>query len=464
MKLKRSLHLLALLGAVGCAHPCVNDSSVPSAHAINAAKVSGILEPNIQAIIFYRDGDNIVIQGCDSTAEKNSQAECKAKPTTPVVRIKAADFGSHLKMILIGQGLGESARKKKKEIYKKGMQDIVTENERHRTEAMRILAQLEYLLEAHTQAVSNPDTVKDLREELNLIGDSLTSDLVSFSIVQNIARQNYFMMKLVDQFVGNPSLQKVVLAKNKQSFEFDVLRSYLRAPKLSARFSRIRKGSFQTGSPLSEQGRYDDEEQRSIRVDNDFEIQQTEITQAQWFSVMGYNPSRFKSKENCPEEYFEINGTTLCLTHPVDTVSWEDANKFIKRLNEGNDGHLYRLPTEAEWEYAARGGTQTAYSFGNDRKDLDAFAWYYGNSSMQSHPVASKKPNQFGLYDMHGNVWEWVEDWYTSYPPGPERHFRVFRGGSWFTDARDLRSAYRYGWWPYVINSRVGFRLVRTAK
>ena len=81
---------------------------------------------------------------------------------------------------------------------------------------------------------------------------------------------------------------------------------------------------------------------------------------------MGYNPSRFKSKENCPEDYLEINGAALCPNHPVETVSWNDAQEFIKKLNEGNNGYAYRLPTEAEWEYAARGGTQTAYSFGDD--------------------------------------------------------------------------------------------------
>lgn len=125
-----------------------------------------------------------------------------------------------------------------------------------------------------------------------------------------------------------------------------------------------------------------------------FEMQQTTVTQKQWKEVMGSNPSRIK-------------GDDL----PVTNVSWYEAKEFCRRLSE-KTGDVYRLPTEAEWEYACRAGSQRQWCFGNDEKKLEEYAWYYKNSDNTIHPVAQKKPNTWGLYDMHGNVWEWCEDEY----------------------------------------------------
>jgi formylglycine-generating enzyme required for sulfatase activity len=152
-------------------------------------------------------------------------------------------------------------------------------------------------------------------------------------------------------------------------------------------------------------------------------------------------------------------------------VSWNDAQIFISRLNSTRrDGHFYRLPTEAEWEYAARAGTQTAYSFGNDPSRLFQYGWFSGNSGNQTHEVASLEANPLGLYDMQGNVWQWVQDFHGDYgnsqtvdPAGPSSgSYRVFRGGSWYNDAQGLRSANRSGGYLTRRNSAVGFRLVRT--
>jgi formylglycine-generating enzyme required for sulfatase activity len=167
---------------------------------------------------------------------------------------------------------------------------------------------------------------------------------------------------------------------------------------------------------------------------------------------MGTNPSKFKGRNN-----------------PVETVSWKKVQTFIQRLNEHDSANKYRLPTEAEWEYAARAGTTSAYSFGDDASQLGQYAWYRDNSDSQTHPVGLKQPNPWGLYDMHGNVWEWVQDWYGDYPKnavtsstgpsGGER--RVVRGGSWVSvsDAGFLRSALRCSSTPDFYNVNVGFRL-----
>jgi formylglycine-generating enzyme required for sulfatase activity len=183
-----------------------------------------------------------------------------------------------------------------------------------------------------------------------------------------------------------------------------------------------------------------------------FSIGRTEVTQAQWQAVMGNNPSGFKEE-----------------TRPVESITWYQAKEFCEKLSE-RSGYQVRLPTEAEWEYAARGGTTTEYSFGEDETKLGEYAWFRGNAGDQTHPVGQKKPNPFGLYDMHGNVWEWVEDyWHNNYVGAPrdgsawlvggDSALRVLRGGSWNLSF-NLRSAIRLNFFPVSRVSNNGFRVV----
>jgi formylglycine-generating enzyme required for sulfatase activity len=167
---------------------------------------------------------------------------------------------------------------------------------------------------------------------------------------------------------------------------------------------------------------------------------------------MGSNPSNFSGCDQCP----------------VENVSWNDIEEFIRKLNQLT-GKSYRLPTEAEWEYAARGGNKSrgfTYSGGND---LGSVGWYDGNSGSKTHPVGQKAANELGIYDMTGNVWEWCSDWYGSYtssfqrnPGGPSSgQNRVLRGGSWFGNSRGCRVSHRSNHDPdYRINYGLGFRLV----
>ena len=264
---------------------------------------------------------------------------------------------------------------------------------------------------------------------------------------------------------------------------------------LSVPFQKIEAGSFKMGSPTTESNRDSDEGQVDVTISKPFEIMTTEVTQSQWVKVMGSNPSRFKRQKHCDNHDSESD---MCPDHPVEKVSWDDVQGYIEKLNKalgltGCDGTpsssagCYRLPTEAEWEYSARGGTTTAYSFGDDASDLEDYAWYISNPDLQTHPVGLKKANPKGLYDVYGNVWEWVQDssdflpytvwnlvWHQadlgrSNPlPGGENPLknsgpsRVIRGGSWLYKARHLRSASRYYAEPTFRNSVVGFRLVRT--
>lgn len=238
---------------------------------------------------------------------------------------------------------------------------------------------------------------------------------------------------------------------------------------LGMEFVAISPGSFIMGSPTSERGRESDETRHRVTLTRGFEMQKTTVTQEQWAGVMGSNPSLFQEQENCPETYKVVNGVAMCPRHPVERVSWNEAQLFITRLNEAKrDGYTYRLPTEAEWEYAARAGSTTAYSFGDNPALLSEYAWFSDISGSPTHEVATRKPNAWGLYDMHGNVWQWVVDWYQSDlgssnvvdPYISNGSDRVLRGGGWYDIAQSLRSANRFGSSPDARYGS-GVRLVR---
>ena len=212
----------------------------------------------------------------------------------------------------------------------------------------------------------------------------------------------------------------------------------------------VRGGTFQMGATSEQGSAANGDEKPAHRVTlSDYYIGQTEVTQALWQAVMGSNPSNWK-------------GNNL----PVENVSWNDCQQFITRLNQLT-GRRFRLPTEAEWEYAARGGAKSrGYKYaGSD--DIGSVAWYDGNSGSKTHPVGQKRANELGVYDMAGNVWEWCQDWYGSYsssaqtnPQGPSSaSYRVFRGGGCYYSARDCRVSNRNNLNPDYRNGYLGLRL-----
>jgi formylglycine-generating enzyme required for sulfatase activity len=237
-------------------------------------------------------------------------------------------------------------------------------------------------------------------------------------------------------------------------------------------FVKIAPGEFVMGCSMGDNNCSADESPaHRVQITKAFEIGKYEVTQSQWMGVMGSNPSTIKGDD-----------------HPVETVSKDDAHDFLARLNARNDGYRYRLPTEAEWEYAARAGTA-----GSQTASLDEVAWYGANSEDETHPVGTKKPNAWGLYDMLGNVREWVEDvfgrdFYSNSPladpiaspgarGGPQgfgggrgpagkggliRQLPIMRGGAWDNQASFLRVSARYHYYgPTLRVSDIGFRAVR---
>jgi len=250
--------------------------------------------------------------------------------------------------------------------------------------------------------------------------------------------------------------------------------------KLGMQFVLISSGSFLMGSPKSEKGRQWNEKRHKVVISKSFYMGETEVTQGQWKKLVGFNPSSFSK---------------LGRNYPVDTVSWDQCMEFIKILNKWEKTDRYRLPTEAEWEYACRAGSTSAFSNGPITTDscnkpepaLIHMAWYCYNSGEKSstgdfkpHPVKTGEPNKWGLYDMHGNVQEWVLDscrwrnfWRTRVgvvtdtyknnitdPLSKTGEHRIIRGGGWYQKSKYQRCAYRSYYKPGVQRNSLGFRMV----
>ena len=233
-------------------------------------------------------------------------------------------------------------------------------------------------------------------------------------------------------------------------------------PVTKIEFVLIPAGSFMMGSPPNEMGREPQETQHRVRLSRAFYLGRYEVTQGEWEKVMGGNPSHFK---DCGPR---------C---PVERVNFHQVQAFITKLKQLSGGEKFRLPTEAEWEYACRAGTVTPFSTGeNLTTDQANYCGDYPHASFpvgvyreKTMPVGSLAPNAWGLYDMHGNVWEWCADWHCPYPKSPAvdpvgkctSDKRVIRGGSWAFNADSARSAARYTHRPQDLGYSLGFRLVR---
>ncbi|MCK4872810.1 MAG: formylglycine-generating enzyme family protein [Phycisphaerales bacterium] len=243
-------------------------------------------------------------------------------------------------------------------------------------------------------------------------------------------------------------------------------------------FVRVQPGTFVMGSLEGEAGRDADETQREVTFTKGFHLAETPVTAGQWRAVMGGDPSASMTRW---ARLLSLGrqggrggrgGRGGGEDYPVTCVSWNEAVTFCAVLSE-REGRSYGLPTEAEWEYACRAGSTTAYCFGDDRARLDEYAWFKGNARRSPHPVALKKPNAWGLFDMHGHVWEWCQDFARPYDPagapltdpqGPVFGSScVLRGGSWHDGPVCCRSAHRSRNTPVYRDRTVGFRIALDA-
>jgi formylglycine-generating enzyme required for sulfatase activity len=216
----------------------------------------------------------------------------------------------------------------------------------------------------------------------------------------------------------------------------------------------IPAGEFLMGSPDSDKQALDNEKpQHRLRITRPFYLGKYQVTQEEYQQVTGYNPSAFSATGQARDRISRQDTKRF----PVENVTWDEAVEFCHKLSnlpeEKAAGRTYRLPSEAQWEYACRAGSMTKWCCGDDEASLVDYGWFDANSARTTHPVGEKKPNAWGLYDMHGNGWEWCQDWYDSGyyahspaddPMGPVTgSLRVFRGGGWIHEASCLRSAFR---------------------
>jgi serine/threonine protein kinase len=315
--------------------------------------------------------------------------------------------------------------------------------------------------------------VSILKAELPKTGQK-TWDLLIQKATAKEAEKRYVSCHSFKEAISNshngPSDHTVVDAPDFEQTVVEKQRPAVKTDAHGIEFIWVEGGTFEMGSPQNQVNRENDEIQHRVTLDG-YYMAKYPVTQAQWVKVMGSNPA-----------YFQANGSDC----PVERASWKDCQQFIEKINQ-QLGCNYRLPTEAEWEFAARGGIKSkGYKYsGSD--NIDEVAWYAGNRCVEiekstfigllkkmekqylgTHPVGKKKSNELGIYDMSGNVWEWCADWYGDYPTAAQTNpqgplsgsNRVFRGGGWHSDALHCRSADRFSITPVNRYNFVGFRLV----
>ena len=275
--------------------------------------------------------------------------------------------------------------------------------------------------------------------QITLIRESVGAGIVNQQQSENQQLSNTYVASSSNNSSGSPSV-----ASGSNAISIPVKDG------ISIEMVKVEAGTFMMGAtPEMEKPNSDEKPLHQVTLINDYYMGKYEVTQALWEAVMGSNPSYFK-------------GDNL----PVEKVSWNDCQEFISKLNSLT-GRKFRLPTEAEWEYAARGGKKRrGYQYSGSSNITDV-AWYDGNSGSKPHPVGTKQANELGIYDMSGNVHEWCSDWYGSYssssqtnPTGADSgSFRVFRGGGWGIYARGCRLSYRYIFTPDDRRSYLGLRL-----
>lgn len=259
-------------------------------------------------------------------------------------------------------------------------------------------------------------------------------------------------MRNYTTILGIALLVQISLSKNstgeKQVIEIEIIKN------AKMNFVKIEPGTFLMGN---EQGGKEEQPVHKVTIKNAFYMSVFETTQSQWEAVMGSNPSKFKGAD-----------------HPVEQVLWTECKDFAKKVSVASKKWNFRLPTEAEWEYACKAGTTSLWSFGNDETILPEYAWYGTNSNQSTHPVGQKKPNPWGLFDIYGNVWEWVEDKdHPNYNGAPEDgsswensggKYHIVRGGSWDDPIHFCQSSSRPQYYPAEKSIRYGFRLVCVPK
>lgn len=483
----------------------------------------GVLVPGGDGYLLYRLNNQIVIKKCppltsffnpDGTPKESDKlaAICNQGMVTEDI----ARFKTNLSQSLIlSSNLFNAEDQKLVDRYKVGIDssefDLLRQQRREIQQELEPI--LGFLRDLENAGVPDPAgnlTVEQLTKKVELEGKlkeldgKLESGKDLFAVVEEV---NNRINKLVDALISAPELDRerlFIFSRDGQGFFYNILAGYLRNAPLGPKpqpeppttpkpeqpqplptvdveallkFVTIKGGSFVMGSLSTEKGRGTDEQAHGVNLQYEYDLMAFEVTQQNWFDVMGDNPAKFRTEKDCPSEHKTISGVILCPRHPIESVSWDRVHEFMRRMTDKSTRYQYRLPTEAEWEWAARAGTKTAYPHGDNDWNLKNIAWYEANSQSQTHQIGFLGPtggtgNFPKLFDMFGNVWEWTSDWYAPHPEeevtspkGPATGtVKVIRGCGWSANANACRSANRDSEKKENSSSVIGFRMVRTPK
>ncbi len=493
-----------------------NNDPIQADRGLAGEKDASVVESHGDVTLLYIGVSRIFIKQCvkETILKENlyKKRDCHQKAGTEIREISVDEFKEDLKRILrmpetLSKTDFDGNTKKKVALYRRGEQSRVVNLRREKLRIENTIARTN-AFKAYYSAKNNSKKKKKQKEQKEREArvkkiESILKESQSLLAVR--VEVNNLIDAIVNDVLSHGQLKQFVFFKNQTRFEFNLLKSYLRGSgDLQAYFVPIKAGIFMMGTPEGEYGRSDDETLHEVKtLTKDFEIQATEVTQRQWFRVMGDNPSKFKpskgtdsteftdsteltdstaERDYCPETAIIEESYTMCPDHPVEMVSWNDVQSFIRKLNRSSETYSYRLPTEEEWEYVARAGESTPFNLGEkistDRVNYNGY-FPYTNGAIEKYrgqtvAVGSlDNANHWGLFDTHGNVSEWVQDIHGDYPQGSvensdgasaDSNSRVLRGGSWYSGAQYVRSGARDSLDSKHSGSHIGFRLVRTAK
>ncbi len=398
---------------------------------------------------------------CSSLTDKNLvTSKCLARFSNKEITISGELFFKILEFSLLSPGEYPLRELSNMMFFEKDIMKMNDENDRNLSMLKARVSKLLKLLNLINGRIDK----KNWQSEF---GNNLSNQLPVMVKVQN---HNNLIRKLIAELKSSGDIVINDHLNAQSCIATSILVSYFDNTLPSLEFSLINDGNFIMGKTELYRGQY--EVQHKVILTKEFELSKFEITQADWMKVMGYNPSYFNSDAFCADDFVIINGEKLCPKNPVESISVSEIMIFLDRLNSMDSNYQYRLPTEAQWEYASLDSSIKQVLDEDNCGDLCKHSWFYRNSEQRTHRVGTLKISSNGLYDMFGNVFEFTNDYFSQFDHstqtdpigGSTRPWKIIKGGGWNTAFKALHSSYRSYFHEDYKSSRIGFRVLRIKK